>query len=44
MHTFPKTGAENMKVYYNIYIIPLNYRLARHSENFKTKLYHFQED
>ena len=41
MHSFPKTGAENMKVYY---IIPLNYRLARHSENFKTKLYHFQED
>ena len=32
IHSFPKTGAENMKVYY---IIPLNYRLARHSENSK---------
>ena len=47
MYSLPKTGAEsclkrtsNMKVYY---IIPLNYRLTRHPENFKIKLYDFQE-
>ena len=47
MHSFPKTGAgvvkkqaSNMKVYY---IVPLNYRLTGHPENFKIKLYYFQE-
>ena len=29
-----------MKVYY---IIPLNYQLNRHPENFKIKLYYFQD-
>ena len=29
-----------MKVYY---IIPLNYRLTGHPENFKIKLFYFQE-
>ena len=29
-----------MKVYY---IIPLNYQLTGHPENFKIKLYYFQE-
>ena len=29
-----------MKVHY---IIPLNYRLTGHPENFKVKLYYFQE-
>ena len=29
-----------MKVYY---IIPMNYRLTRHRQNFKIKLYYFQE-
>ena len=39
MHSFPKTGAgvvkkqaSNMKVYY---IVPLNYRLTGHPDNFK---------
>ena len=47
MHSFPKTGTEscgnriqNMNVYY---IIPLNYRLTAHPENFKIKLYYFKE-
>ena len=47
MHTFRKTVAEvvkeralNMKVYYTI---PLKYRLTGHPENFKIKLYYFQE-
>ena len=47
MHSFPKTGAgvvkkqaSNMKVYY---IVPLNYRLTGHPENFKIKLYYFQK-
>ena len=31
----------NMKVYY---INPLNYQLTGHPENFKIKLYHFQEN
>ena len=35
-----KKGTSNMKVYY---IIPLNYRLTGHPENFKIKLYYFQE-
>ena len=30
----------NMKVYY---IIPLNYQFTGHPENFKIKLYYFQE-
>ena len=47
MHSFQKlvqkvakTRTSNMNVYY---IIPLNYRLTGHSENFKIKLYYFQE-
>ena len=35
-----KKGTSNMKVYY---VIPLNYRFTRRPENFKMKLYYFQE-
>ena len=35
-----KKGTSNMTVYY---IIPLNYRLTGNPENFKIKLYYFQE-
>ena len=48
MHSFPKMVQKavknrtwDMKVYY---IIPKNYRLTGHLENFKMKLYCFQED
>ena len=35
-----KKRTSNMKLYY---IIPLNYCLTGHPEDFKIKLYHFQE-
>ena len=35
-----KKETSNMEVYY---IIPLNYQLAGHPENFKVKIYYFQE-
>ena len=35
-----KKRTSNMKVYY---IIPPNYQLTGHPENFKVKLYYFQE-
>ena len=49
MHLFPKTGAykaikirtANMKVYF---IIPPNYRLTGHPENFKIKYVIFKKD
>ena len=33
-------GSLNMKIYY---IIPVSNRLTEHAENFKIKLYYFQE-
>ena len=35
-----KKGSLNMEVYY---IIPVSNRLTEHSENFKIKLYYFEE-
>ena len=40
MHRVVKKGTSNVKAYY---ITPLNYRLTGHPENFKIKLYYFQE-
>ena len=40
MQNVVKERTSNIKVYY---IIPLNYRLTGHPENFKIKLYYFKE-